>query len=301
METTFANSERMHPGWRLLLYVLLIVAIGAGSMVLLDAVFQPPYTLTAKGLLIHELWSFGVLMSAALIMARIEHRSPGSYGLPLSGPFLRRLGQGTLLGLGEISLLVGLIAAFGGYSFGPLALHGGEILRWGGIWLLVFFAVGLFEEFAFRGYTQFTLGEGIGFWPAAVVLSAAFGAVHLRNGGENWVGAAGVFLVGMVFALTLKRTGSLWLAVGMHTSFDFGETFLYSVPNSGVQFQGHLSKAALWGDKGWLTGGSVGPEASVFGFMTLLLLALVIHWLFPPSTRTVSGGAVTAAESVNQI
>ena len=28
-------------------------------------------------------------------------------------------------------------------------------------------------------------------WPAAVVLSLAFGGVHLENGGENWVGCLG--------------------------------------------------------------------------------------------------------------
>ncbi len=43
----------------------------------------------------------------------------------------------------------------------------------------------MFEEFLFRGYAQFTLATGIGFWPAATALSAAFGAVHLHNSGER--------------------------------------------------------------------------------------------------------------------
>src|SRR5712664_2647591 len=148
------------------------------------------------------------------------------------------------------------------------------------LWAIFFIIVGLFEEFLFRGYTQYTLGDSIGFWPAAVVLSCSFGAVHLGNPGEGPVGAAGVVAIGFVFAFALRRTGNLWLVVGWHASFDFGETFLYSVPNSGIVFQGHLSNASLHGAK-WLTGGTVGPEGSVFSFLTMGILALAIHFLFP--------------------
>jgi len=87
-------------------------------------------------------------------------------------------------------------------------------------------------------------------------------------------------VVGLVFAFTLKRTGNLWFAVGWHAAFDFGETFLFSVPNSGSVFSGHLSSASLEGPS-WLTGGSVGPEGSVFSFIILALAALLIHKAFP--------------------
>jgi membrane protease YdiL (CAAX protease family) len=213
-------------------------------------------------------------------MAQIERRSVGVYGLPIRGAFGKLFWQGCLIGLVEVSALVGLIAAFGGYSFGGLAIHGRELLRWGILWAVFFVFVGLFEEFLFRGYTQYTLADGIGFWPAAVVLSCSFGAVHLGNPGEGWVGAAGVVAIGLIFAFALRRTGNLWLCVGWHASFDFGETFLYSVPNSGIVFQGHLSNASLHGAK-WLTGGTVGPEGSVFSFLTMGILAVAIHLLFP--------------------
>jgi membrane protease YdiL (CAAX protease family) len=228
----------------------------------------------------YEVFCFTVVFGAALIMAQIEGRSPGAYGLPLSGAFVKLFWQGCLIGLVEISALVGLIAAFGGYSFGNIALHGKELMRWGILWAVFFVFVGLFEEFTFRGYTQYTLAGSIGFWPAAVVLSCSFGAVHLGNPGEGWVGAAGVVTIGLIFAFALRRTGNLWLVVGWHASFDFGETFLYSVPNSGLVFEGHLSNASLHGAK-WLTGGTVGPEGSVFSFLTMGILALAIHLLFP--------------------
>jgi hypothetical protein len=190
-----------------------------------------------------------------------------------------------LLGLGEVSLLVGLIAAFGGYSFGSLALQGTGFLRWGLLWAAAFILVGFSEEFMFRGYVQYTLTRGIGFWPAAACLSVAFGASHLGNPGEGLVGALNVAVTGVVFAFALRRTGNLWLAVGWHASFDFGETFLFSVPNSGWVFDHHLSNSVLQGPA-WLTGGSVGPEGSVFGFLTMGISALVIHFLFRANQQT---------------
>ncbi len=288
MDASNNSGQGMRAGARLLLYLLLVFALSMSSTLIGHEIFWRSHEgfwafhiSWPVWLLFRELWWFAIVLAAAAIMSRIEHRSVGAYGLPLRGSALKHFGQGLLLGFGEISILIGFLAAFRGYAFGSLELHGIQAARWAGVWLLVFTVVGLFEEFAFRGYTQFTLGEGIGFWPAAIVLSAAFGAVHLTNRGENWTGAFGVFAVGLVFAFSLRRTGSLWLAVGMHAGFDFGETFVYSVPNSGIQFQGHLSRSTLLGSKVWLTGGSVGPEASVFAFLTLLLVALAIHFLFP--------------------
>jgi len=143
-----------------------------------------------------------------------------------------------------------------------------------------FVCVGLYEEFAFRGYVQFTLARGIGFWPAAILLSIMFGARHLGNPGETPVGIAGIVFAGIFWCFTLRRTGNLWFGVGMHATFDFGETFLYSVPDSGVVFPGHLSNASLAGPT-WITGGSAGPEASVFDFLVLSIFFYAFHHLYP--------------------
>ena len=140
--------------------------------------------------------------------------------------------------------------------------------------------MGFFEEFFFRGYTQFTLASGIGFWPAATVISAVFGAWHLGNKGEDIAGAASVFVIGMFFCLTLRRTGNLWFAVGLHASFDWGETFLFSVPNSGIVAPGHLLNSSFHGPV-WLTGGTVGPEGSVMAFLVVALAAAVFSRVFP--------------------
>lgn len=281
LQTIFLRDQELRAGWRLLIYVFLVAAFGYVSGRLVPSWLRlNPDHISAGLFYFQESRALVIVSLPAFLMSRLEGRPFGSYGLPAGGAFGKLFWLGALAGLIEVSALVGSIAALGGYAFGPLAIHGAGILRWALVWAFFFVLVGLFEEFLFRGYTQFTLADGIGFWPAAVLLSVGFGLVHLGNSGESYVGAASVVVVGMFLAFTLKRTGSLWFAVGLHASFDFGETFLFSVPNSGMSFPGHLSDAALAGPL-WLTGGSVGPEGSVFSFLTIGALAVAVHFVFP--------------------
>jgi uncharacterized protein len=281
-ENMFIGKHGPRAGWRLLIYLVMVIGVSVGLNLLIQFLFHPKQgALNAWALLGAEFFGFVIVFGAALIMSRIEGRPVGEYGLPRKGLFGGRFWLGFLIGLAAVSLLIGLIGAFGGYIFGTLALRSSEIFKSGFLYLVGFSFVGLFEEFAFRGYTQFTLGDGIGFWPAAIVLSLLFGGAHLMNPGEGWVGGASVVAIALFFCFSLKRTGNLWFAVGVHASFDWGETFLYSVPNSGAVMEGHLSNAVLQGGPKWLTGGTIGPEGSVFCFLTVGLLFLVTMWLFP--------------------
>ena len=282
----FMNERGLRSGWRIAIYFFQILVLSLVINFLLGRVLHLPKTAQPPmwQVTLQEGLSFLLVFIPAVVMSRVESRATGDYGLPLNGLLGARFWHGCALGLVEISVLLACIAAFGGYKFGSLDLHGSAILRWALLWAFFFLLVGLFEEFAFRGYLQFTLADGIGFWPAASILSLGFGAVHLMNKGESPIGALSVVSIALVFALALKRTGDLWLVVGWHAAFDFGETFLFSVPNSGNVFEGHLSNATLRGPA-WLTGGTVGPEGSVFSFLTMALAAFYIHKVFPGKSR----------------
>ncbi|HYA61909.1 MAG TPA: type II CAAX endopeptidase family protein [Candidatus Sulfotelmatobacter sp.] len=291
----FIGQKGLRAGWRLLVYLLILIASSTLINFTVRRIAGPPRGIPGPTqLLLQEMVGFALAFGTALIMSRIERRRAGEYGLPAREMFGKKFWLGMLFGLAEITVLMGLISAFGGYSFGTLALQGNEIFRWGLFHLVLFTMVGLYEEFLFRGYMQYTLADGIGFWPAAIVLSILFGGMHLGNPGEGLVGAAGVLVVGLLFCFTLKRTGNLWYAVGLHASFDWGETYLFSVPNSGVLEPGHLSNAVWHGPK-WLTGGTVGPEGSVFCFLTLGLQFLVVMWLFP--AKKSEGGGTSEAQN----
>ena len=286
LQKPLGRLDRIKSLWKLTLFLLITVELGPAMVYVLgtNLLGHATWPLPPEFVLFLEVGSFGIVFGLTAVLAVGEERAFGDYGLPLRKAFGANFWVGFLLGLAEASVLVGLILLLGGYSFGRLVLQGAGILRWGFLHLAVFLFVGLYEEFAFRGYAQVSLTRVAGFWPAAISLSAAFGLVHLTNQGENWVGALSVALVGLLFAFTLRRSGNLWYAVGLHAGFDWGESFLYSVPNSGELLKGHLSSAVLQGPA-WLTGGSVGPEGSVFCFLTLGLQFLVVMWLFPAKAK----------------
>src|SRR5246500_4366205 len=201
----FIGPNGLRAGWRLLIYVLIVVAFSAVINIAVRKFVGPQRgTPGVRAQFLQEMVGFAVVFGAAAILSKIERRRLGDYGLPASEMFGRKFWLGFLLGLVEVSLLIGLIGAFGGYSFGPLALEGGAILKWGMFHLVLFTFVGLFEEFLFRAYMQYTLADGIVFWPAAFILSVLFGGVHLGNPGEGWVGAAGGVLVALFFCFALK-------------------------------------------------------------------------------------------------
>jgi membrane protease YdiL (CAAX protease family) len=140
--------------------------------------------------------------------------------------------------------------------------------------------VAFFEEFLVRGYSQWVLSQGMNFWPAAALLSVGFGALHGSNPGESKAGLVAAALIGFFLCLTLRRTGDLWWAVGFHMSWDWGESYFYSVPDSGGMSTGHLLNSSFHGPA-WVTGGSVGPEGSALVFAVLVALWVVFDRVYP--------------------
>ena len=285
VETVFLGPNGVRAGWRAALYVALFVVIFTALQFLLALAFPRSSLLesilTPQVLLFQELLLVAGAFGSAQIMALLEGRSIGAYGVPWRGAFGARFWQGTLWGILQLSAIMLPIDFWGGYTFGGLALHGRDIVWDALLWGLTFLAVGFAEEFLFRGYLQFTLTEGIGFWPAAALLSVSFGAVHLRNPGEGPVGALSVVAIGIFLCFTLWRTGDLWWAIGWHAAFDFGETYLYSVPNSGIVTRGHLLAASLHGPR-WISGGAVGPEGSLAAFAVLAVAFAAFDRLYRP-------------------
>jgi membrane protease YdiL (CAAX protease family) len=277
----FFNPRGLRSGWRLLVFIgivyfefqIILIAVPRGARL-------ATASLAPVSMLLREALFLLVVLVAAGIMAVFEKRSLADYFLPWRAAFQGRFWWGGAWGFLALSALLLVIRAGHGFFFGHVALAGSKIPYDAMIWALVFIVVGLTEEFTFRGYPLYTLSTGIGFWPAAILVSAAFGAVHLGNPGEDWAGAVAAGLIGLFFCFTVRRTGSLWFAVGLHGAWDYSETFLYSVPNSGLVAKGHLLSSSFHGAR-WLTGGSVGPEGSVFVFVVIGILFVVFNYMYP--------------------
>jgi len=278
IHSIFIGPNGLRAGWRFLLYIAMVAAILfviLPAMKLLETRIGKLWEMVAV-----EAVLFAAVVVPAFVMARIEKRRFGVYGLSREAALGKLFWIGGLWGIVSLTGLMVCLRGAHVFYFGTLALHGARIMKFAAFWAVFFVLVGFFEEFLLRGYTQFTLTTGIGFWPAAILLSAAFGAIHLGNQGEAWIGALAAAIIGLFFCLTLRRTGNLWFAVGFHASWDWGETYLYSVPNSGTVMPGHLLSSSFHGSP-WLSGGSVGPEGSVLVFVVIAVMWALFNRLYP--------------------
>ncbi len=276
--TLFWGPEGLRPGWGFAFYVVMFYPL---EMIAVWLAWSRNFG--ASGLWSDLLEELGTLIAAvipSLILAKIERRPWGAYGLPRRQAFGKLFWVGGLWGCAAVTVLMLALRGMSVVEFGGLALHGVRIAKFALFWAALFLLVGLSEEFRFRGYVQFTLGRGIGFWPAAFLVSAFFGRIHLGNAGESWAGALGAACIGLFFCFTLRRTNSLWFAVGFHAVWDWGETFFYSVPDSGIVWPGHLLRSSLHGPA-WLTGGTAGPEGSVVCFVVIALTSIAFDRVYP--------------------
>jgi uncharacterized protein len=272
------GREGLYPGTRWLLYLVMAFVVfqveGWLVMGLRSHVNDSWWRLTIEA----------CMMLAAIlpgfVMARIEDLPFGDFGLPARRAFGRNFWVGTLWGIASLSMLMLALRLAGAFEFGSLSLHGVRIVQFASYYGVFFLITGLFEDFLIRGYSQWVLSQGMNFWPAAALLSIAFGYIHGANPGEAKAGLFAAGLMGFFLCLALRRTGDLWWAVGFHMAWDWGESYLYSVPDSGALLPGHLLNSSFHGPQ-WLTGGSVGPEGSYLVFVVIGALWVLFDRAYP--------------------
>jgi len=274
----FVGPNGMYAGTRWLIY-LLIGGLVLGVLGSVAHTLRPRETPVWWGLVAQIVVALSAILPA-FVMAVIEGRPFSDFGLPRRNAFRRHFWIGTLWGIAWLTLLMLALRIAGVFTFGRLALHGITIVKYGLYYGVFFLLTGFFEEFLVRGYSQWVLSKGMHFWPAAALLSAGFGAAHSGNPGESKIGLVAAGLIGFFFCLTLRRTGDLWWAVGFHMSWDWGESYLYSVPDSGGVLPGHLLNSSFHGPE-WLTGGSVGPEGSLLVFGVIVAMWVLFDRMYP--------------------
>lgn len=281
LKPIFIGPNGLRAGWRLLIF-LALCGIQFGGFVFVRVHFfgasvgEPAGPLTATPIMLggSEAVTLLFLVIATFVMGRIEHRRFSEYGLPLRQVLGKDFWLGALWGFLAISGALLAMFPLRGFRITGMALHGSAIFSSLVAWSIAMIVVGIFEEFLCRGYVQYTLASGIGFWPAAFVMAALFGFGHAFRSGETTLGAISAGSFGLLFCLFLRRTGNLWPAIGFHAAWNWGQTFLYGVPNSALLPSRNLFHSTLSGPL-WLTGGTVGPEASILCPIALLVVGLI--------------------------
>jgi membrane protease YdiL (CAAX protease family) len=219
-----------------------------------------------------------VSMAAALSLwwciRYAERRSLGSYGLGPLRAGKRDLARGLALGAGTLVVLLGLGLAVGLVRL-QITPDQGKLWRTVIGFLPAAGVVGLLEELVFRG---FLLRHLLACSTAVAVLasSACYALVHLKHPAMDWaVGREliGLGVLGAVLAMTVLRTRTLYLAIGLHASLAYGvrvNKLLLEFPEPSLC---------------WLTG----TTRLVNGLLSWLALlgigGIVLWWTRPSSQR----------------
>jgi uncharacterized protein len=279
LRRAFYGRSGLRAGWRALAFFGVLFASVEGLL---------PYVLklehdtfgageTPGGVVFEKVLLFACTLILTLIFGVLERKGLSDYGLPLEKIFGKDFWAGCLWGFGILSVNIALMASLHCYSFGAIALQGAGILKYATAWAVAYLAVGLAEEFAFRGYLQYTLTQGMGFWPAAVVTSILFGLIHL-DVEAPWQAICNIAVLALFACMALRRTGNLWFPIGAHMAFDWGDSFFYSAESNRVQ--GHLFNASVHGSK-WFSGGTAGPEGNIFNLFLVAAGVLLLSRIYP--------------------
>lgn len=305
MHSFFIGPDGLRAGWSVLLFFAFVAALETIWHLIvrhlhLTRGIEEHGPMTWGRVLLSDGGNFAVFALAAWLMSYVERRPFGVYGMAAKRWFGDLL-AGLAWGLAALSLLIGCLWGTHLLAVDGVNLHGATAATFGAKWLLAFLLVGFFEEFSTRGYLQYTAARGfrilvlrfapdsrraetIGFWAAAGLLSAAlFMFLHTGNPGETVVGILAVGVAGLTFAFSLWRTGTLWWAIGFHAAWDWAQSYLYGVADSGGMVAGHLLNTHPTGSP-LLSGGTTGPEGSIFVIPTLALVCLAIHITLPRRT-----------------
>jgi membrane protease YdiL (CAAX protease family) len=262
-----------------ILRVLEFLALVLGAFLLLGAIFHQ------LGISFHSegaeegLSTFAnsaflclIVLAAAAVAARLEGRPILGYGLS-DRKWGWRCASGLLTGLVLLGVLVGSLFLFGFISFRPNSVGMIQTALWGLFWAGTYMVVSIAEECLFRGYLLSSLTRAFGFTAAAIVSSILFAAAHLANGFESPMAAINAGLLGGVFAMSVRRTGSLWWAIGMHAGWDWAESFASGAADSGIRSAGRIVTASPHGPT-LLSGGLAGPEGSALMLLPIALAAV---------------------------
>ncbi|RKD97298.1 CPBP family intramembrane glutamic endopeptidase [Halopiger aswanensis] len=292
-----SSGARLRALWRVLVPLLVAVAIYAAgqSLVnrfaagLLEPIADGTSRVVATAVLFVALSAVIALAGVAglLVASRLDRRPLSSYGLDVSGRWLRDFAAGILIGVVAAAGAIGYLAARGDVALSPSVTGVGvDSPPLGGLVVLVLLlfllANNAFEEIVFRAIVIGNAVEGfrsgasnatVAVVGAVVVSLPVFGALHLLGGGPMAVVTSAIG--GILFATAYVLTGRLALPIGVH----FGGLADLSIRQQPLSTDPELTLpsvvvAELTGDPSFLTG------IELWAVRLLLGVALICLWVY---------------------
>lgn len=206
----------------------------------------------------------------------LEKRQPAAY--------VRRGTWIALVMMGATGLIVAALpqttVARGTLLTAPLAATGGALLALAGTTIQ---SSG--EELLFRGWLLPSLGVRFGPRIGVAASSILFGLAHGSNQNVTLLGLMNLMLFGLCLALLALSEGGLWSACAWHAIWNWTDSNLFGLPNSGGPPHSALLLSVTPHGPAILTGGAFGPDGGLVETV-VLLAGIGVLWLTSRRTET---------------
>ena len=147
------------------------------------------------------------------------------------------------------------------------------------------------EETLTRGFMLQSSGAALPGWLAIVLSAIAFTLFHGVS--TKPLAFASIFFFALLVTFVALRQGGLWIAIGIHTGWNFAMGNLYGISVSGLPPH---TTSAIFLERApdapdWLTGGEFGTEASLPADVLLLAAVIVAFVIFRSSNLNRAAGS----------
>ena len=280
------TGGRLRALGRAFLFTLLFLVLFVTGILLVPGAAETALP-AGDGLPASAILQFVVGLAAALaaawvLRALVERRPAAGLGFPLTRAVPIELGGGFLLGTAAMAAVVTVFALAGAYAW---TRESGTAIGWiaASVTGLAAFAIpAAAEEAVFRGYLMRSLGDAAGPAIAVLITSALFAFVHGGNPAVGPIAFGNIFLAGVLLAVAVLRTGTLWLATGVHLGWNWVTDIPLDLPVSVIDAFDTPLYDGVPSTPAWLSGGAFGPEGGVAGTAGALAALGLILWLTRP-------------------
>jgi membrane protease YdiL (CAAX protease family) len=270
----FINSQRqLRNGWWILIFFMML----AGLLV-------PTLLIAQQNSMDISIAIQAVMVAMVTFLCQLLRRKPLAevFG-KLNLRWFKDLCLGSLVGSAVMLVPALILYIFGwvDWQMNPVSLS--TILRI----TLLFAGVAFAEEMLFRGFVFQRLIAGLGQWPAQLLMAGLFLLTHLANPGMTGtlktLALINIFLASILFGVAFMRTKSLAMPLGLHFLANMIQGGILGFGVSGTDQLG-LMRPVFAEVPDWLTGGQIGLEASIPGFL-VVLVTLILFCKWKPQAR----------------
>jgi membrane protease YdiL (CAAX protease family) len=207
-----------------------------------------------------------LVYSYSLYTKYIENRKMLEFNLT---KWYKESGKGILLGGGMVIYLVLLLALTGFYKVEQT--NSAFILITG----IFRYGIGSFvEELIFTIIFFKLVEEFTGTIISIILTSLLFGFMHLGNDNSTILSSIYTGLVHIIILAPFILTRRIWMVWAIHFSWNFFQTAVFGMNNSGMIQDGFITPTIEGAD--WITGGAYGVEASYISLFLQILIGILI-------------------------